>query len=93
MPVKMRMPHEIVEQLLAVAGLPDEMRARLASAAKSMGYVAPEQMAGMLHLVQGIFNAYVSKPPAEPWQWQAAAAFMNMTEDELRAKFVLGEKV
>jgi hypothetical protein len=85
--MKIRMPNEIVEQLLAVSSLPTEVREAFEELKISIAYIPPEDLRRAYLEICEVANDYIPKPPVEDWHFAAAAAVMNVTVDAIRKQF------
>lgn len=85
--MKLRKPHEIVEQVLAVETLPLPMRKTFKQVKWRILHLPPEHEREALVRINTAFNRFVPKPPTENWHYDAAAAFMNTTIDILQEQF------
>ncbi len=83
----LRDPVPVIDAVLAVDGVPDQMRRKLDLIRREQPYKAPEQRLETFWAIQDVFSIHVPEPPEETWQLRAVAAWMGLTEAEVLEKF------
>lgn len=79
----LRDPVLVIDSILAVDGLPAEMRRRLGSIRGDQAYKAPEQHIEAFWQIQDVMSRHVLVPLEETWEVRAVAVWMNITEAEV----------
>lgn len=88
-----RLPPEALDDVLELKELPSGMRRRLEVFRKRMDGLSKEMQMDIVFEAAEVFNEYVDTPPSEGWQVPAVAAFVGITEDEVRRRWPQEEDV
>ena len=83
----LRDPEVVIGSMLAVEGLPDDLRRRLERIRKYDFYRAPEERLTVFREIQDALSYHVPQPPEEPWHVRVVAAWMNLTEAQVLEQF------
>ncbi len=83
----LRDPVVVIDSILAVEGMPEDLRRRLDKVRKYEFYRAPEERLDTFCEIQDALSWHVPQPPEEPWHLRVVAAWMNITEAAVLEKF------
>ena len=83
----LRDPSLVIDSILAVDGVPEDMRRALGAIRKEQFYRPPEQRMEAFWQIQDVLSIHVPEPPEETWHVGVVAAWMGLTEDQVVARF------
>jgi len=85
--VALRDPVVVIDSILAVEGLPDEVRRRLGFIRAEQPFRPPEQRMEAFWGIQDVLSIHVPQPPEDPWHVRVVAAWMDITEAQVLEQF------